>query len=337
MSPPRTRRQHTAARVYLKGFADTAGQLCGHFRGGTVERRNIRSAGVVRDFYTFADQAGRPDETVERWFAERIEDPIASVLRPLREGQVLRPDWLPALSAFVATSLLRTATVRSLMDQIDEHLRPLLALHYYAVQAGVDLGGLDDAQRRRLLDATAQALDHVPADTDEHRRSQLRTMLRKADEWSALLARWNWDVLHAPDPLLITGDAPVVVMPTRPAGGWAGVLPDDSTVAVPITPTVLVVATPHPLLGAGTLDGALATSVNQGIVRNCHRAVYHRPGTPWPTTLAVPPTPPALPAPTITWRRTDSEARTFPATYPSVADPAVRDLLERLGATDVVD
>jgi hypothetical protein len=337
MSQPRTRRQHTAARFYLRGFADAAGQVCAHGRDGTVSRRNVGSAAVIRDFYTYTDDAGRPDEQVERWFAQRIEDPAAAVLRSIRAGNDPNTEELPVLSAFAASSLVRTATVRSLMEQIDTHLRPLLVLHHYATQAGVDLTALTDHERRRLLEATRQALAGAPSDHDEQRRSQLRTMLRKTDEWQALMAGWNWEVLRAPRPVLITGDAPVVVLGHDPTRGWQGILPADGTIAVPVAPTALLLGSPSPLLGDAALSDGLAARVNAGAVTNCHRAAYHHPDTPWSPDLAVPAAPPTLPAPTITWSRPADETPTFPAQYPPIIDPAVRRVLDALDATDTVE
>lgn len=333
----RVRRQHTAARAYLRGFADDRHQVCMHARAGQVERRNIGSATVVRDFYTYTDPAGSPDDSVERWLGERVEDAAAVVLRSLREGEDLRDGWVGALSAFVASSLVRTSTVRSYKEQIDGHLRPLLVVQEAARREGVDLPGLPDAARELLLDAARDALARVPDDPAERRRSHLRTMLRKADEWTAALSGWNWEALRAPAAVLVTGDAPVAVLPADPGRGWSGVLPAGSTVAVPIAPDLLLVASPRPLLGTGQAADALTGAVNAGIVSGCHRAVFHHPAMDWPPGLAVPSPPPRLPAPTIEWRHRSGGKPTFPVTYPPVADEAVRRMLGRLGAADTVD
>lgn len=151
-----------------------------------------------------------------------------------------------------------------------------------------------------------------------------------------MIEGWNWEVLRAPEPVLIAGDAPVVVLHPRPAAGWRGFLPADSTVAVPVAPAALLVASPHPLLGTGALTKTLAAQVNTGIVLSCHRAVFHHPDTPWPSGLEVPGRPPSLPAPTITWGRPTGEPPTFPAAYPAVADATIRQALKGLDATDTV-
>jgi hypothetical protein len=338
MSRSRVRRQHTAAKTYLRGFADPASQLCMRARDGTVERRNISSASVERDFYTYIDDTGRPTDTVERWLGEEIEDAAAGVLRSLQATPEVRPEWLGILSSFVTSSLLRTATVRTLMDQIDLHTRPLLVLHEQAQKAGVDLAALNDAERHRLLDATRDGLSRIAGDPEEERKARLRVMLRKVDEWTTTIKSWNWEIGRAAASTLITGDAPVVVIGADPLRGWAGVLPADSTVAVPISPTTLLIASSLPLIGTGRVTDQLAAQVNSGLVRNCFKAVFHHPDTSWPSDLTVPARRPTLPEPTINWQPSPpGSTPTFPATYLDVNDATIRTLLDELGATDTVD
>jgi hypothetical protein len=334
----RPRRQHTAAKVYLRGFADAASHVCTHARDGTVEQRNIRSVSVEPNFYTYVDDTGRPADAIEHWFDEAIENAVADVLRSLQEGNAVVPQWRRVLSMFVVTSLLRTATVRSFMGQIDQHTRPLLTLHAGAHNAGIDMVALTDAGRRDFLDAARDALAAVAGDPDEDKKSQLRTMLRSIDEWTNTIQDWNWEVSHAAHPTLITSDAPVAVLGAAPRQGWPGVLPKDSTVAVPISPTALLIASPLPLMGNGAVTDELATQVNTELVRNCFKAVFHHPDLQWPADLYVPPERPRLPEPTISFRPSPpGSAPTFPATYPDIKDAKIRALLDVLGATDTVD
>lgn len=276
VSTPRPRRTCEALPILRARFACT--------RDGTVGLRNIRSASVERDFYTYLNDTGRPTDTVEHWFGEEIENSVAAVLRSLQSAPELQAER-GVLPSFVVSSLLRTATVRSFMDQIDQHLRPLLVLQDQARKAGIDLAALTDAERRRLLDATKDTLTRVAGDPEEEHKSRLRTMLRKIDEWTTTIKGWNWEISRAPAPILITGDAPIVVIGAVPLQGWAGVLPADSTIAIPINPTALLTVSPLPLMGTGTVTDQLATQLNNELVRNCFKAVFHHPETPWPSAL----------------------------------------------------
>src|SRR5438067_13597959 len=103
----RVRRQHTAAKTYLRAFADHSGQVVMHARDGTVEPRNIDTASVIRDFYTFIDNAGHRTDAVEHWFGQEVENDVAEVLRQLPGAQAVHPSWTDLLSSFAVTSLLR--------------------------------------------------------------------------------------------------------------------------------------------------------------------------------------------------------------------------------------
>jgi hypothetical protein len=337
VSPQRTRRQHTAAKAYLRGFADAADHVCMHARSGAVGERNIASASVARDFYTFEDDAGVASDAVERWFSAKIENSVAGALRGLQAGSELKREWMPMLPPFVVSSLLRTATVRSFMDQIDGHTRPLLVLLEQASRLRLDLAAMSERERRTLLGATRAAVARVETNPREERMSSLRTMVRKIDEWATMLAAWSWELLHDNNATLITGDAPVVVLGATPILGWAGVLPPQCTVAVPITPHSVLLASPLPLIGPGLLTSQLAKQLNNDLVRNCFKAVFHHPTKAWPVDLDVPPHPSRLAEPTITWRRSPpGTPMTFPTSYPAVQDETIRSLLTELNATDEV-
>jgi hypothetical protein len=308
-----------------------------HARDGTIEPRNIDSVTVQRDFYTYYDSLGRPREDIEVWFGVAIETRIARLLQALRAGRPIHPDHRRPLARFAASSLLRTATVRALMAQIDSHLRPALVLFDAATKANVDLLEMSSTQRTRLLAGARHALERLPVDDAEERRSRLRTMLRKIDEWTRLMASWNWEACRSPTPRLISGDAPVVVLGASPDRGWSGVLPENSSILLPISPSVLLVASPHPLVGTGQITDELEHQVNTGIVRNAYKLVLHHPQMPWPNDLFVPAEPQPLPDPQINLRRSEPGATpTFPATYPAIEDPVIAGLLHDLGATDTV-
>lgn len=335
---PRARRQHTAAKSYLLGFADSSSQVCMHARDGTVELRSIRSATVRRDFYTFVDATGRPNESIERWLGGQVENDVAGVLKDLRAGQPLQNDHIDLLALFVATSLMRTATVRSYMAQIDAGLRPLLVAMERAKSRGINLADQPSSKREKLLAETARAIAQLNPDAIQEQNSRLRTMLREIDQVRATLRSWNWELTQASSPCLITADAPVAVLQPTASSGWGGVLPKGSSAFLPISPVALLTASPNPLIGPAKVTDQLARQVNSELVRNAHRAAYHHPQVQWPLDLAISPQSPTLPQPRITWNRSDpDQAPTFPATYPPIIDPAIAALLGDLGAEETVE
>lgn len=247
MPGQRKRRQHTVAKTYLSGFANQQGVVAMYRRDGVASPVAIADATVRRDFYTFVDDRGEPNEAVEDWMAASVEHPSAGILGRVRSSSQLTREERGDLARFVAVSLLRTATVRSYFKQIDSHTRPWFVLAAAAKKAGYSLLDFPAPERQRLLTATAHALSSIETDNDSEQRSRLRTLLRKADEIQRTLATWYWRLDEATTDCLLTADAPVATLLSRPSAGWGGILPPDSVVALPVSPRRLLVASPVPL------------------------------------------------------------------------------------------
>lgn len=158
----RTRRQHTVARTYLSGFADERGQVVMHRRSGKIGHVSIGDATVRRDFYTYMDDDGNPNEAIEGWMAKSVEGPAAKVLRDARAGVSPSRRDVAILARFAAVSLLRTSTARSLLSQIDTHIRPIVHLQEAIKRSGQSLADLSDSS---LWTAVAAVLKRRPLPT----------------------------------------------------------------------------------------------------------------------------------------------------------------------------
>lgn len=334
----RTRHQHTVARTYLSGFADPQGMVVMHRRSGLRKPVFISDAAVRRDFYTYVDDRGDANEGVEDWLGSSIEGPAAGPLRSARAGIQPSAKDIPALARFVAVSLMRTATARSCLQQIDTHIRPMLVLIALAKEKGYDLLEFSEPQRQNLLTTVAGALSATKTDSTWERRSLLRTMLRKADELMTILSTWNWRLDQTTTACLLTADAPVATITSLPIAGWGGILPQNSSVFLPVSQTQLLVASRVPLLASGTVSPQLASRINTELCRNANDAVYTHPNMPWSSDLTLATQGPNLPTPQRNWTAPESdETPTFPATYPLPADPAIAALLDDLGAVETVE
>ncbi|QOR71364.1 hypothetical protein IM660_03430 [Ruania alkalisoli] len=143
---------------------------------------------------------------------------------------------------FTVVQLVRTPTVFAFMEHIDGHLGAKFVLIEVTKTGGFDLLALSDAERDRYLALAGRAW--APRQ-DEHdmQASKLRTMVRKLDELSTQVTAWHWNVLASPEPVLISGDSPVVTL--NPIGyHWAGLIPEGSPLWTPLSPTMLLVAEP---------------------------------------------------------------------------------------------
>jgi len=327
--------QHVVPRAYLRGWADEDDHLAVLDRGSTVPKRLAVSNSAVRKrFYNFASAGGAEPDAVETWLDRHIESPVGSTLKALRDGADIGDIDTATVIDFTAAQLVRTPTVLAYMTQVDEYVGPIILLMEAAKQAGINLLEVNDDVRERLLEQSRRVwAQQAERDT---RASKLRTMIRKLDELSTHIASWHWNVLTSAEPILISGDAPVVTL--NPTGqGWSGLIPEGSSLCMPLSPTLLLVADPvKPLRTQSVLNSELARVVTGALARQADRSLFNAPGLAWPTDFDFPTPKPALPRPTVTWSRPQGPP-TFPATYPPVASAAVESLLQVLGAVNTVD
>jgi len=329
------RRQHTVPRTLLRGFADANGCLAMRRRDGTDGLISIRRASVRRDFYSFlGDDGGRVDD-VEDWLDEHVESPVSPVLDRLRSGEQPSGSDSPVLAAFAASGLLRTATVRSYLEQLDGDLAPLMLVHKVLTRSGTDPTTLPPESMDRLHAAASRVWSERDKEPDEA-RSMLRTVLRHFDELASDLSSWAWSLHTADRPCLITADASVATF--APVGqGWLGILPQGSPVFIPISARRLLVGEKF-AQGSGTLTADLTRLVNGRLAQEAFDAVFADPSMTWPAEAHMSSQRPTLPIPTVTWSRSDLESSpTFPSIYRAVASESVRVLLKSLGAKDTVE
>ena len=330
-----TRRQHTVPKTLLRGFSDPKRCLAMKRRDGTDGVISLNNAAVRGDFYSYRDPDGTLSDAVETWLNEHVESPISEVLRRTRQGEQPSASDSWRLARFAASGLLRTATTRSYIEQLDRHLGPLLLLHRAIATMEIDPTPISPASLDRAYAAAAQAWNRREKQSDAD-QSKLRTFLREFDNLSRKMSTWSWSLHTAREPSFITADAPVATFAPGD-GGWHGILPEGSPVFIPISSYRLLVGEQH-LLGVGLVTTTLARMINTRLAREAYDAVFSDTRMRWPEYINLAPTPPTLPKPTITWSRSKSRGKpTFPATYPAVHDKSVRKLLDLLGAENVVE
>ena len=326
-------KQHTTPKTLLRGFVDTRSRLAMRRRDETDTLISVNKASVRSNFYSYTADGALVDD-VEDWLNSAIETPVTPVLIRARQGGILTPADDAILARFAACGLLRTATTRSYLQQIGDHLGPVLVLHQHLVRRNIDPSTLSSAEWSSVEAAAEAEWRRLgkPADADH---ADLRVFLREFDQLSARLEDWTWSVLTAAQACLITDDAPVAVLPSAD-DGWQGILPAGSPVFIPVSSSRLIIGEPHPIAGTDRLNLRLARAVNARLALEAYDAVFADPRSPWPVVPALAPARPTLPAPRVTWSRSSGEDSTYPAVYPEVQDDAVRRLLDSLGATEVV-
>ncbi len=239
---------HTVPRLYLRGFCATKGAA----KGKVLARRRAdgadvlmttKEATVIPGFYD-AGEPGQPNDSLEHWFDRNVENPVGEVMATLRNG-VLPSSTAErdALATFVALQMVRTIRFRHLMVDMSEHLGPLLFANL-VLQRAID-SGPDLKDRSDLPGLHAQIAARAPqAVREASPRPMMRNMVREADRIKPLLTSMHWMIISSTDPLLLTGDAPVVTV--SGSGEIASVptlLPDLHEVQLPVTPRHLLTIT----------------------------------------------------------------------------------------------
>ncbi|MET8907630.1 DUF4238 domain-containing protein [Micromonospora sp. NPDC004551] len=337
MSEQVSRDHHTVPKLYLRGFCGRKKLdkdiLLARHRNGTEERMPIKKATVEVDFYDVGE-LGQPDDSLEEWFSHSIENPVGEVMYALRDGALPPPGpGRATLATFVATQMVRTVAVRRTMQEVNSHVGPLIFASM-VLQRAIEM---DPAVKARgnltaMYHDIARRTPEVMRRTDTP--SMLRTMVREADRIKRLLLDMHWLLTSSPDPVLVTGDAPVVTVSATGELDFSSpvLLPDLHEVHVPITPSRLLTITPiQPLVATPTnLTIEQTALVNQAMVRNCWDMILRPPMMPWPAYLVLPRQRASIRKPNITVRANEARSPT-PLSFPPIVDLALAEALEILG------
>lgn len=328
---------HTVAKLYLRGFSPTKGpdkgKVLARHRDGSEALMTIKEATVSPGFYDLGEP-GEPNDALEQWFSRNVENPVGELMGALRRGAIPPAGAaLDTLATFVAVQMVRTIRFRHLMNDMSQHLGPLLFANL-VLQRAIDADpGIKQQPNLGLLHAqiaarAPQSVRH--SDT----KSIMRNMVREADRLRPLLASMTWLITHSPEPALVTGDAPVVtVSGVGEISSVPMLLPDLHEVQMPITPHRLLTITPFPQLGQPTIMTAdQARVVNEGVARACADVVIRHPHMDWPTGLTLLNTRPALAAPTVTVTANDGRAPTEPK-WPTIVSRAMAEAIDLLGGS----
>lgn len=330
----RRKRHHTVTRALLAGFAED-GRVIGRRRriGSGEFLLSISDATVESDFY--ASKTQETDDTVEDWLGTAVEAEFAALLPGFRDG--MQPSTLMgnSVARFVAVSVLRTRTARSYMGQIDRPIAGTIVLSMLASVHDWSIAEMSADQVSRLRHLCQQIWESSPSRL-ETLASQLRSMIRESNRIENRLRSYAWAVLTAPESSLLIGDAPVVALGDQNQG-WKGMIPDGTTVFLPLSPRAVLMGSPEPCKRL-LMTEELVKIVNGFTMREAYDVVMRHPATPWPPGLALGESSPRLPEPSFTVRRSDpNKAPTYPCTYRAINDAPMVALLKNLGSIDTVE
>src|SRR4051794_16113278 len=212
MSDPRG--HHFVPQAYLRGFASHVGkrwQADVIVRAtGERTRRNVRDIFKRRDWHTIVDAEGVPDFSIEKFFAEHIEDPSAPILERLRRTTFpLDYERKTQFAMFMSAQLVRgrhwRSSVSEFIEETNRHLMKLTAVHYDDDRLREITGAEDVVSLRDTLMHNEDRLIVRPTNA-----MLLDTTLSSVAEIGQLLAMRTWTLVRFEEPTLLTGESPVV-------------------------------------------------------------------------------------------------------------------------------
>lgn len=272
------RQQHLVPRSYLARFSDQRGQIVTYARHKRPRVGHYARECKERDFYEYDFGALRSDRKHDKWL-ESFEQ-AAGELYPLIEGQqpinrVQAINW----SMFVASLFCRTRKYREqLVSRAWDQASKSMSTEQYveSVQARYLAAGHFKTKEEikntvtRLYETSPGKLVHA----------HLHEIDERCITLANLLLQRSWGVVRAAEgDEFPTSDAPVISAQIDEWGrvflghgfGKAGVC-----LLLPISPSVMFVATPHNLAFNERLSASDHQLFTRAIVQFAHKNVYAR-------------------------------------------------------------
>lgn len=282
---------------YLAAFTverTKLGSLWVYDRLAPTKKRCLRPRDVAleKNLYIRPDEHGRPDDSIERFFAESLEGPFALIRNLFVYGadlglnaslSTLTRAERKTVARFLAFQLLRTPSERDAtrwlgtltsIAHVREHLQPEGELRQQLEQAiGAPLNQQQLAGLQKLLTGMSQLQSPI--------NDWLPRTLRIAERLAPLLARLEWRLVKVPaDVELVTCDMPLVCVRR---GSEPGSFELGGAVAEPAFEATLTLAPSHVLYvthrvadEAFLLTEEFAQSVRRRTIAYAQRWVYSR-------------------------------------------------------------
>jgi hypothetical protein len=236
-------KHHYVTRAYLENML-TPGEtrLWVYERNSPRVFRNIpANLASARAYYTIIRQNGEEDDRFEKFLASDVENPGIAVVRKLSDGfRQLKMEEIVYGATLLAVQELRVPSMRHQL------LVMMKATGNSFVKAMMSRPGLIESTFRELQDkgkiSPTMTAEEMRKAYEEHEFEVVPA--HWADLWALSLAlkspietysAMKWTVLIAPEPIMITSDAPVCRDYPKTAGSPAGLVNPDLTIFFPIS------------------------------------------------------------------------------------------------------
>ncbi len=249
---------------------------------GRSERVSTKSATVIEDFYMVETADGTMTDEIEE-ILSRLENASAPAISALvnRSAWPIPPETREAVAAWAAMQYLRSPAARQVNSEIaDMSLKLQIAV---GGRAGMR-EALEAIEGRGVSEAEVDEGWQLMTDFDDytlepHQNDHIAMMgrLLRGTAWQFYGRSWN--LIHFQRKALVTTDTPVVLM--KPFGQDPGLPVGTATaggVLVALDRRLGLMMT-NDRLGDAEIPGStvLANSLNQRLVREARRHIFHHP------------------------------------------------------------
>ncbi|MFD8685336.1 DUF4238 domain-containing protein [Streptomyces sp. NPDC059651] len=277
------RANHTVPRSYLERFADEQKQITKvRLGGGDGRREPIKRSTVVTDFYLMETAPGEWTDAFEDALGDIENKGIQAIRAIVDEG-----DWPPAeehrvaLSMWAALQHVRVPSIRQQGDEIADYLLKLtIAVKGKPQIREVMEKTLGRPPTEEEVEARWVSLtDFDSYSVKRHPNSHLKLINELMPRTAAFFHSRSWGLCRFQRKALLTSDSPLVMVPAPGDDPYEGVgLATAAGFLLPLDRhAALVIRGDEGDDSRIPASAYLAKTINQKVVLEAHRNVFHHP------------------------------------------------------------
>jgi len=278
------RHHHTVPRFYLKRFADAHGLFMRvPIDGGESRRIGVGDATVRKDFYSFRDEDGHLNDSVEDALSD-MEGAAAKVLRMVVDQDIwpLPEDAREVMCTWLAFQHLRVPARRQATNEMADHLLKTLfaAGGRHGVRQRLEEAAGGPVSDEEVERAWAEGTDFSSYELETNNAGHLVTMGEVAPAVVEALWKRTWVLVRFARRTLITSDHPLVQIWDPAVPPWRGQgLSNCLAVCMPLDRrAALMMFNANGSEDRTTLPTtAMAKDLNQRVAASARAAVFHHP------------------------------------------------------------
>ncbi|MEO5950133.1 MAG: DUF4238 domain-containing protein [Candidatus Saccharimonadales bacterium] len=280
-------RHHYVQKAYLNGFAVNEKIDVINREDGTV-RITQRTSSVAneRGLYTIQRENGDKDGILEDIFAEKVESPAIKIIRNMTSvlPYVPRQNERQVIAEYMALQYLRTPEAKRRFEAEAGRFEAIEIFNMAndSKKVGVYLGKKgeknDNDSVAAYRDKVIKSLhdnEIIPNSTMWYRQI-IKSLPHIAD---IMTARYGWHLLYYDDPVLLTGDHPVILRQIRESWMGTGFMNADEIIFPLNVRYALLLSTDFGIKEQVNTNANPSTAkmINWYVKRNSYMEVYSHP------------------------------------------------------------